>query len=80
VVLRPTKSVSILYGLGGPATGRAVLGAHHAGLAEAVAYLDEHLGARRVMVVSSTCPDRGYWPSGSTTGPPGRVIRCCIPI
>jgi TrwC relaxase len=47
VVLRPTKSVSILYGLGDPATGRAVLEAHHAGLAEAVTYLDEHLGARR---------------------------------
>jgi conjugative relaxase-like TrwC/TraI family protein len=47
VVLRPTKSVSILYGLGDPATGRAVLAAHHAGLSEAVAYLDEHLGARR---------------------------------
>jgi conjugative relaxase-like TrwC/TraI family protein len=47
VVLRPTKSVSILYGLGDPATGRTVLAAHHAGLAEAVAYLDEHLGARR---------------------------------
>jgi conjugative relaxase-like TrwC/TraI family protein len=47
VVLRPTKSVSILYGLGDPATGRAVLSAHHAGLAEAVAYVDDHLGARR---------------------------------
>jgi conjugative relaxase-like TrwC/TraI family protein len=47
VVLRPTKSVSILYGLGNPATGRAVLAAHHAGVAEAAAYLDEHLGARR---------------------------------
>jgi conjugative relaxase-like TrwC/TraI family protein len=47
VVLRPTKSVSILYGLGDPATGRTVLAAHHAGLAEAVTYLDEHLGARR---------------------------------
>jgi conjugative relaxase-like TrwC/TraI family protein len=47
VVLRPTKSVSVLYGLGDPATGRTVLAAHHAGLAEAVAYLDEHLGARR---------------------------------
>jgi conjugative relaxase-like TrwC/TraI family protein len=47
VVLRPTKSVSILYGLSDPATGRAVLEAHHAGLAEAVAYLDGHLGARR---------------------------------
>jgi hypothetical protein len=32
VVLRPTKSVSILYGLGDAATGRAVLAAHHAGL------------------------------------------------
>jgi conjugative relaxase-like TrwC/TraI family protein len=47
VVLRPTKSVSILYGVGDATTGRAVLEAHHAGLAEAVAYLDEHLGARR---------------------------------
>jgi conjugative relaxase-like TrwC/TraI family protein len=47
VVLRPTKSVSILYGLGDPATGRTVLEAHHAGLAEAVDYLDEQLGARR---------------------------------
>jgi conjugative relaxase-like TrwC/TraI family protein len=47
LVLRPTKSVSILYGLGDAATGRAVLSAHHAGLAEAVAYLDEHLGVRR---------------------------------
>jgi conjugative relaxase-like TrwC/TraI family protein len=46
-VVRPTKSVSILYGLGDPATGQAVLAAHHAGLAQAVAYLDEHLGARR---------------------------------
>jgi conjugative relaxase-like TrwC/TraI family protein len=47
VVLRPAKSVSILYGLGDAATGRAVLAAHHAGLAEAVSYLDQHLGARR---------------------------------
>src|SRR4030095_9415321 len=47
VVLRPTKSVSILYGLGDAATGRAVLAAHHAGVGEAVAYLDGHLGARR---------------------------------
>jgi conjugative relaxase-like TrwC/TraI family protein len=47
VVLRPTKSVSVLYGLGDPATGRAVLAAHHAGLSEAAGYLDEHLGSRR---------------------------------
>jgi conjugative relaxase-like TrwC/TraI family protein len=47
VVLRPTKSVSVLYGLGDSATGRAVLAAHHAGVAEAVGYLDGHLGTRR---------------------------------
>jgi conjugative relaxase-like TrwC/TraI family protein len=47
VVLRPTKSVSILYGLGDGATRRAVLTAHHAGVAEATAYLDDHLGTRR---------------------------------
>jgi conjugative relaxase-like TrwC/TraI family protein len=47
VVLRPTKSVSILYGLGDSSTGRAVLAAHHAGVAQAVAYLDGHLGTRR---------------------------------
>jgi conjugative relaxase-like TrwC/TraI family protein len=47
VVLRLTKSVSILYGLADPATGRAVLDAHHAGVAEAVGYLDEHIETRR---------------------------------
>jgi conjugative relaxase-like TrwC/TraI family protein len=47
VVLRPTKSVSILYGLGDRAIGRAVLAAHHAGLAEAAAYLDEQPRVRR---------------------------------
>jgi conjugative relaxase-like TrwC/TraI family protein len=47
LVLRPSKSVSVLYGLGDAATGRAVLQAHHVGLAEATAYLDGQLGARR---------------------------------
>jgi conjugative relaxase-like TrwC/TraI family protein len=47
VVLRPTKSVSVLYGLGDLTTGRAVLAAHHAGVREAIAYLDGHLGTRR---------------------------------
>jgi conjugative relaxase-like TrwC/TraI family protein len=47
VVLRPAKSVSVLYGLGDPMTGRAVPAAHHAGVREAVAYLDGHLGTRR---------------------------------
>ena len=47
VVLRPAKSVSILFGLRDEVIGRAVLAAHHAGVAEAVVYLDGHLGARR---------------------------------
>jgi conjugative relaxase-like TrwC/TraI family protein len=47
LVLRPAKSVSVLYGLGDAQTGRAVLDAHHVGLAEATAYLDGQLGARR---------------------------------
>jgi hypothetical protein len=80
VVPRPTKSVSILYGLGDPATGRAVLAAHHAGPAEAVAYLDEHLGPAVAMAVSSTWPDRACWRSASTTGHPEKAIPCCTPI
>jgi hypothetical protein len=65
-VLRPTKSVSILYGLGDPATGRATLAAHHVGVREASAYPDQHLGTRR-----------GHGPRGSAvraggrTAPPG---------
>jgi conjugative relaxase-like TrwC/TraI family protein len=47
LVLRPAKSVSVLYGLGDAATGRAVHDAHHLGLLEATAYLDGQLGARR---------------------------------
>jgi conjugative relaxase-like TrwC/TraI family protein len=62
VVLRPTKSVSVLYGLGDPATGWAVLAAHQAGLAEAVAYLDEHLAPAAATVASSMRP--GGWSSG----------------
>jgi conjugative relaxase-like TrwC/TraI family protein len=46
-VLRPTKSVSVLYGLGDPATAQAVLAAHHAGVTEAVTYLDTQIGTRR---------------------------------
>jgi conjugative relaxase-like TrwC/TraI family protein len=80
VVLRPTKSVSVLYDLGDPAIGRAVLAAHHAGLAEAVAYLDEQLGPAAATAVSSTCPDKGCWRSASTTGRPEKAIRCCTPI
>ena len=53
VVLRPTKSVSVLYGLGDPVTGRVVLDAHHAGIAEATAYLDEHLGPAAATAATS---------------------------
>jgi hypothetical protein len=77
VVLRPTKSVSILYGLGDPATGRAVLAAHHAGLAEAVAYLNEHMGARRGHGGVQHVSGQGVLAVGFDIGPPGRAIRCC---
>jgi TrwC relaxase len=70
VVLRPTKSVSVLYGLGDPATGRAVLEAHDAGTREAVGYWMSTWGPIVAMAVSSMCPDRGCWGSGSTTGHP----------
>jgi hypothetical protein len=80
VVLRPTKSVSVLYGLGDAATGRAVLAAHHAGLAEAVAYLDDHIGARRGHGGAEHVAGGGCWRSGSITAPRARATRCCIPI
>jgi TrwC relaxase len=79
VVLRPTKSVSILYGLGNPAAGRAVLAAHHAGVAEATAYLDDHRGRAAAMADISMWTARGCWRSGSTTAPAGKATRCCTP-
>ena len=69
MALRPTKSVSVLYGLGDSATGRRSWPPHHAGLAEAVAHLDEHLGFVVAVAVSSTCPARECRRSGSTTDP-----------
>jgi conjugative relaxase-like TrwC/TraI family protein len=47
VVLRPTKSVSLLYGLGDPRIAAQVLDAHHQATAEALGYLEDHVGARR---------------------------------
>src|SRR6266700_6032633 len=47
VVLRPTKSVSLLYGLGDAKVAAQVLDAHHHATTEAVGYLEEHVGARR---------------------------------
>jgi conjugative relaxase-like TrwC/TraI family protein len=69
VVLRPTKSVATLYGLGDASTVRATLAAHHAGVAEAVAYLDEHLGTRRGHAGHEHVPGQGLLSVGSTTGP-----------
>jgi conjugative relaxase-like TrwC/TraI family protein len=47
VVLRPTKSVSLLYGLGDARTAATVLDAHHQATTEALGYLEDHVGARR---------------------------------
>jgi conjugative relaxase-like TrwC/TraI family protein len=47
LVLRPTKSVSLLYGLGDARVAATVLDAHHQATTEALGYLEEHVGARR---------------------------------
>jgi conjugative relaxase-like TrwC/TraI family protein len=47
VVLRPTKSVSLLYGLGDAKVAAQVLEAHHEGTEQALSYLEDHVGARR---------------------------------
>ena len=80
VVLRPTKSVSVLYGLGDPATGRAVCRPIMLGWPKQWPIWTSAWALAVAMAVSSTCPARGCWRSGSTTGRPGRAIRCHIPI
>src|SRR6266542_700797 len=47
LVLRPVKDVGVLYALGNARTNRAVMSAHHEGLAEAAGYLDAHVSTRR---------------------------------
>jgi conjugative relaxase-like TrwC/TraI family protein len=47
LVLRPVKDVSVLYALGREPERRAVMSAHHEGVAAAVAYLDAQVGTRR---------------------------------
>jgi conjugative relaxase-like TrwC/TraI family protein len=47
LVLRPVKDVGVLYALGDHHVARAAMSAHHQGVAEAVAYLDAHVGTRR---------------------------------
>jgi hypothetical protein len=79
VVLRPTKSVSILYGLGDAVTGgRSWLPIMLAWPRRSATWTSSWVPAADT-AVSSMCPDRGCWRSGSTTGHPGRVIRCYTP-
>jgi conjugative relaxase-like TrwC/TraI family protein len=47
LVLRPVKDVGVLYALGDQRVNRAVMSAHHEGIAQAVAYLDAQVGTRR---------------------------------
>jgi conjugative relaxase-like TrwC/TraI family protein len=47
LVLRPVKDVGVLYALGDHHVARAAMSAHHEGVAQAVAYLDAHVGTRR---------------------------------
>jgi conjugative relaxase-like TrwC/TraI family protein len=47
LVLRPIKDVGVLYALGDERVNRAAMSAHHEGVAEAIAYLDAHVGTRR---------------------------------
>src|SRR5215218_995272 len=79
VVLRPTKSVSLLYGLGDPTIGRAVLAAHHAGVAEAVAYLDQHIGTRRGHGGVQHVSGQGLLAVGFDHRTSREGIRCCTP-
>jgi hypothetical protein len=79
LVLRPSKSVSVLYGLGDTATSRAVLEAHRAGLAEATAYLDGQLGARRGHGGAEHVGATACWRWGSTTAPAAKATRWSTP-
>jgi conjugative relaxase-like TrwC/TraI family protein len=47
LVLRPIKDIGVLFALGGERVNRAAMSAHHEGAAEAIAYLDAHVGTRR---------------------------------
>jgi conjugative relaxase-like TrwC/TraI family protein len=47
LVLRPVKDVGVLYALGDHHVARAVMSAHHEGVAQAITYLDAHVGTRR---------------------------------
>src|SRR6266516_2896506 len=77
LVFRPVKDVSILYALGDPATGRAAMAAHQAGVRAAVAYLDGQVGTRRGRHGAEHVQGRGLLAVGFTnrTIGPDRVWR-----
>jgi TrwC relaxase len=79
VVLRPTKSVSILYGLGDPATGGRSCPPIMLAWPRRSATWTSTLALAAATPDTSTCPDRGCWRWGSTTGHPEKAIRCCTP-
>src|SRR5829696_9086600 len=79
VVLRPTKSVSILYGLGDSAIDGWCSVRITPDWPRRSATWTSTWGPAAATPDTSTCPDRGCWPSGSTTGPPEKAIRCCTP-
>jgi conjugative relaxase-like TrwC/TraI family protein len=47
LVLRPVKDVGVLWALGDHHVNRIAMGAHHEGVAQAIAYLEAHVGTRR---------------------------------
>jgi hypothetical protein len=80
LVLGPVKDVGVLYALGDHHVTRAAMSAHHDGVAEAVAYLDAHVGTRRGHGGHEKVSAKAWWWSGSTTAPAGKAIRSSTPI
>jgi hypothetical protein len=80
MVLRPAKSVSLLYGLGDAQVAAQVLDAHHQATSEALSYLEEHVGARRGRGGHEHVTATGCWRSASTTAPAAPATRCCTPM
>jgi TrwC relaxase len=80
VVLRPTKSVSILYGLATRRPAGRCWPPITPAWPQRPPTWTSTWGPAAATAATSTWTEEGCWPSGSTTGPAGRVIRCCTPI
>ncbi|MGH8055597.1 MAG: relaxase domain-containing protein [Stenotrophomonas sp.] len=76
-VFRPTKSVSLLYGLGDREEAAAALAAHHAGCVRRWSIWSGSRWCAAVVTAWRRSPRRGCWPWGSITGRAGLGIRCC---